>query len=76
MKSNLTIFICFVIVTPLCVFIGWNFWKRLFLQADLDRYEEWFSRQEACEEPIEPPPPSAPGLAPANAPAAAPAAAK
>lgn len=70
MKSSLTIFVCFVVVTPLCVVIGWNFWKRLFLQADLDRYEEWLNRQEACEGPVEPATPSAPAPPPAPEPAA------
>lgn len=46
MNKGLTIFVCFIVITPLCVCIGWQFWKYFILERELARIEAELQRRE------------------------------
>lgn len=46
-RFNVTLFLCFLFVTPVVVFIAWKMWVWHILEKDLVRIEQGLRRQEA-----------------------------
>lgn len=49
MKAGLTILVCFLVVTPVCIWIGWKLWMPA-VQETLRMAEEGEARAAAAEE--------------------------
>ena len=50
-RFNITLFLCFLFVTPVLVFVVWRFWIWFIISGDLQLIEEGLGRSEPVVNP-------------------------